>query len=264
MANLIKKYKFTVVFIMLFFLFQITFLSFFCLFFILSDFKHTINFAEKNLKNSAILNVEQAFQIAQSSVKTQDYSPLISFFQNQIATNQIFDASFVMDDKKITAHSNKKSLNTTKETENTSDNLIPEKPTLIETKPVLTNYDINSIKPYFSKRIQNIIECLSKYNIVPDLNVSGILASKSISDGNDSVWTVNIIVSKTEVYNSIRNKKKTIKILLGFIIVYSVLPSLILSLFFMFNKRHSKISSDHNFHSSKNITIDLTKGKDNI
>jgi hypothetical protein len=219
---------------------------------------YTINYSK---------TMAEAFaRVAEFSYSTKKYTSLKTLFHEKIEENTIDEAFFVLNDGRLIVHSS-----TTAEKElmwniandemayNIDMILLP-----VQTKSsdlLLKNYNIvNKTVPF--KRDER--DLLKKY-VYKDLNSTGWLFTKGIFPRGKPAGTVNFIISKDRIYNSIQGSIDQAKYYTFLVITVSIFLSFFVSLFVLFRYRtiqnNALNSSEYNYTPSASGTSLLSVKK---
>jgi len=200
--------------------------------------KKNISDIEKYTINYSKTMAEAFARVAEFSYTTQKYAPLKTLFHEKIEENTIDEAFFVLSDGKLIVHSS-----TTAEKElmwniandemayNIDMILLP-----VQTKNsdlLINNYNIINKTVPFQREERDL---LKKY-VYKDLPSTGWLFTKGIFPKGKSAGTVNFIVSKERIYNSIQNSIDQAKYYTFLVVTISIFLSFFVSLIVLFRYR---------------------------
>jgi hypothetical protein len=200
--------------------------------------KKNISDIESYTVNYSKTMAEAFARVAEFSYSTKKYSSLKTLFHEKIEENTIDEAFFVLPDGRLVVHSSttaEKELMGNIATDEMAYNLdmilLP-----VETKSselFLNNYNIiNKVVPF--KRQDR--DLLKKY-VYKDLNSTGWIFTKGIFYKGKPAGTVNFIVSKDRIYDSIQESIDQAKYYSLFVVTVSMALSFIIALIILFRYR---------------------------
>ncbi len=200
--------------------------------------KKNITEIENYTVNYSKTMAEAFARVAEFSYSTKKYSSLKTLFHEKIEENTLDEAFFVLPDGKLVVHSS-----TTVEKElmgniasdeiayNLDMILLP-----VQTKSselIFNNYNIiNKIVP-FKRQDRDLIK---KY-VYKDLNSTGWLFTKGIFYKGKPAGTVNFIISKDRIYNSIQGSIDQARYYTLLVITISMILSFFIALIVLFRYR---------------------------
>ena len=200
--------------------------------------KKNISEIENYTINYSKTMAEAFARVAEFSYTTKKYTSLKTLFHEKIEQNTIDEAFFVLNDGRLIVHSS-----TTAEKElmwniandemayNIDMILLP-----VQTKNsdlIINNYNIVNKTVPFSRRDRDLL----KKHVYKNLTSTGWIFTKGIFPGGKPAGTVNFIISKDRIYNSIQSSIDQAKYYTFLVITVSIFLSFFVSLFVLFRYR---------------------------
>ena len=214
--------------------------------------KKDIGQIEKYTVNYSSTLAEAFAGVAELSFRTKKYSALITLFHEKIEENTIDEAFFILADGRLIAHSNttiEKGLagNIANDEMSYNIDLLLRPVTLNSSELFLSPYNIINKEIPFSRAEREYIQ---KY-YYRDINSSGWLFTRGVFVKGKPVGTVNFIISKDRIFNSVKDQIKKVKLAVIAVPVISFVISLLISLIVMFRYRSiQKISEKYSSRPS--------------
>lgn len=202
-----------------------------------SDTKDSIADIEGYTVNYSKTMAEAFASVAELSYRTKNYSSLKSLFREKIEENTIDEAFFVLQNGTLIVHSNtttEKRLRGNIANDEMSYNLdMILQPVKSGSRDLFfSNYNIIDQKIPFNRSEREIIQ---KY-LYRDINTSGWLFTKAVFHKNKPVGSVNFIVDKGRIHNSIHgaidNIQKSLLIASAAALAISFITALIIMIRF--------------------------------
>lgn len=216
----------------------------------------------KNTQNYSISLAEAFARVAELSYPSRKYHKLRSLFQDKIQENIIDEAFFVLADGRIIVHSKKeiaKKLRGNIANDEFAYNieliLLPLRKHIREAQFI--DYNIINAKIPFDRRQRHLI----KRYLYNKIDITGWLVTRAVFVKKKPVGTVNFIISKHRMYDSIFSLlEESVKLLILLSIISLAVSLFISSIIFMRYRTIARRSVRDVSPAEVKRTLDLTEG----
>jgi len=227
--------------------------------------KKNVNDIEKYTLSYSKTLAESFSRISDSCYKNRNFNPLRDLFHKKIESDTIDEAFFVLKNGKLVVHSNTKTKRKLKgniANDEMSYNIDMILAPLNKRNRQLTfsNYNIIGETIPFNRKQKELI---GKY-VYKNINSNGWIFTKATFSGKHPIGTVNFIISKKRIHDSIlyHYTKAKSNIAIGLFVSFFI--SLVVSVYVMFRYKNKSIQtyarkSMENQIDPENIEIDISE-----